>query len=423
MSDVLTTLTALAVAVFRERTGPDYNAGPSFNRLISPDGVLQEALRRSVLYPTQDSAIDDLVSKATTAPDLEILSHREGELDPMLLHPGGGYRMPAAAVFTGLFSSAFLQMFFVRLPWEEGTFVRTVLEGFEELRRAGRGERIRAHALAGIAGITLPEGSKITTPWGVLRPAPAIETEQVAWPLARPKTSCILAEPCLLPVRFDRAASPKPFDRSEAPPEVAGTLFPLCCALASKEGTKPVVPFVTWSTLLVPFQSGFGFSTPIPSSLRGPEVPFGDRIEQAEQWARVIDQSHAPTVDIAAGRLISAVASRVERSDSLIDAVMVWENLVGTRSESTFRVTAALAKLLESNAAKRRGLRRELAKIYDIRSRVVHGSVVERSDVDKACSDAIDVAVRALRAAYRRGREWLALSSQERADEILLEWE
>jgi hypothetical protein len=33
------------------------------------------------------------------------------------------------------------------------------------------------------------------------------------------------------------------------------------------------------------------------------------------------------------------------------------------------------------------------------------------------------VAVRALRAAYHKGHDWLALSSQQRADEILLEWE
>jgi hypothetical protein len=155
----------------------------------------------------------------------------------------------------------------------------------------------------------------------------------------------------------------------------------------------------------------------------GFEISFGDRIEQVEEWARVVDRSHSPAVDIAARRLISAVANRVDRSDSLIDAVMVWENLVGTRSESTFRVTAALAKLLESNPIKRRDLRKDLAKIYEVRSRVVHGSAVEPADVDRACSDAIDVAVRALRVAYRRGRDWLALSSQERADEILLEWE
>ncbi|HET7214822.1 MAG TPA: hypothetical protein VFL79_14620 [Terriglobia bacterium] len=423
MSDVLITLTAIAVAVFRERVRPGNNEGPSFNRLMSPDGVLQEAVGRSFLPPIQNLGINDLVAVATAESGLDILAPREGELDPMLLYPGGGSRMSATMVFTGLLSSALLQMYLLRMPWDESTFVRTVLEGFEELQRAVRGERIRAHAVSGIAGITLPEAVQMRTPWGTVRPAPPIETEQMALPLGRPKTRCILAEPRLLAVRFDRAASPKPLDQSQASPEAARVLFPLSCALASKESAKPVAPFVTWSTLVVPFQSAFWFSTPIPPPTLGSEVYFGDRIEQVEHWASVVDRSHVPGVDIAANRLISAVTNRIDRSDSLIDAVMVWENLVGTRSEVTFRVTAAIAKLLESDPTKRRDLRKELSGIYETRSRVVHGSSVERADVDKACSSAIDVAVRALRAAYRKGREWLELSSQERADEILLEWE
>ena len=100
----------------------------------------------------------------------------------------------------------------------------------------------------------------------------------------------------------------------------------------------------------------------------------------------------------------------MDRSISLIDALIAWENLVGTTSEVTFRVTVALAKPLEPDPTKRRDLRKELAKIYDIRSRVVHGATVEASVIDKACSDAIDIAVCALHICYRRGREWLSLS-------------
>jgi hypothetical protein len=173
----------------------------------------------------------------------------------------------------------------------------------------------------------------------------------------------------------------------------------------------------------LPFQSGFGFSSPYPILTLGTTVDFGDRIAELEEWARIVDRAHTPSVDIAARRLISAVAYRFDRSDALIDAVMVWENLVGTSSEVTFRVTAALAKLLETDPAKRRDLRKFLADIYSIRSRVVHGVAVDPVSVQKACSDAIDVAVRALRTSYRRGPEWLALNSTERADSILLEWQ
>jgi hypothetical protein len=423
MPDVLTALTALAVSVFRTRADPSELTGAWFNSLLSYDAVLHEAQRMSFLLPDRYPAIEDVIRLALSQPELSVLAPREGELDPMLMHPGGGSRMSAKILFTSLLSSAFLQMYFLRLPQDEGTFVRIVLEGFEELRRAARGERIRAHAVTGIARITLPEGAQVLTPWGVIRPAQPIPAGQFFPLFAQPRTTCILAEPRLLPVRFDRAPSPQPFDPSETTPMRSRVLFPLSCALASKETAKPVVPLLTWSTLLVPFQVGLGYSIPLLPPSFGAEVDVSERIEELEEWARIVDRAHTPSVDIAAGRLVSAVANRMDRSDSLIDAVMVWENLVGTTSEVTFRVTAALAKLLESDPTKRRDLRKELAKIYDIRSRVVHGTTVDAAVINKACSDAIDVAVRALRTSYARGREWLALSSNERADTILLEWQ
>jgi len=106
-----------------------------------------------------------------------------------------------------------------------------------------------------------------------------------------------------------------------------------------------------------------------------------------------------------------------------IDAVMVWENLVGTETETSFRVTAALSKLVESDPAKRRTLRKSLGRVYTTRSRVVHGAPTDGSAVNEACSEAIDVAVRALRSSYLKGRDWLNLTSNERADTIILEWQ
>jgi len=118
---------------------------------------------------------------------------------------------------------------------------------------------------------------------------------------------------------------------------------------------------------------------------------------------------------------VSAASQRLDRADALIDAVMVWENLVGTSTETTYRVTAAIAKALEPDRTKRRALRKELSHIYDIRSRVVHGAAVEAAAVNDAASQAIAFAIRIMQSAYKRGRSWLELSSSERADFLLLE--
>lgn len=423
MADILTTLTAFAVSVFRERTDASELAAAPFASLLSSDAVLQEGQRESFLLPTRHPAIDDLVHLAFAEPDLAVLAPKEGELDPMLMYSGGGARMSTTDLITGLLSSALQKMYFLRLPKDEGTFVRTVLEGFEELRRAARGERIRAHSLIGIGRIILLEGTQVSTPWGVVRPAPPVNAEQLLPPFGQPQTRCILAESRLLPVRFDRAPSPQRFDPSEAIQTPSRILFPLSCALASKESSKPVVPLLTWSTLLLPFQAGFGYSVPLLPPIFGAEIDVTQVAAEIEEWARIVNRAHIPSVDIAAGRLVTSVVNRMDKCDSLIDAVMVWENLVGTSTEVTFRVTAALAKLLESDPTKRRAFRKELSDIYGVRSRVVHGGIVDAADIERACAGAIDVAVRALRASYARGRDWLALSSNERADSILLEWE
>jgi hypothetical protein len=424
MPEILTSLTALAVAVFRDRNENYEQKNSWMDNILIGDSLLREAQGESLIITAKYPAINDVANLVFSLPELLPLAPKEGELDPMLMHPGGGIRMSASSIVAGIISSAILQTYFLRLPKEESTFVRTVIEGFEELRRAARGERIRAYSISGISHVTMSEGSQINTPWGIVRPAPAVKTERFIPSFAQSNATCLLAEQILLPIKFDRSRDPeRSFDQSDSISDRSRILFPLACALGSKETAKPIVPILTWSTLLLPFQVGFGFSMPLPSPKFGPDENISDSKDDIEEWARKIDRSHSSSVDVAARRLVSAVANRMDKTDSLIDAVMVWENLVGTKTEVTFRVTAALAKLLESEPSKRRVLRKQLADIYEIRSRVVHGDSVETSRINQVYSDAIGVAVRALRVCYERGREWLELSSNERADTILLEWQ
>ncbi len=99
---------------------------------------------------------------------------------------------------------------------------------------------------------------------------------------------------------------------------------------------------------------------------------------------------------------------------------MVWENLVGSDIEVSFRVTAALSKVLEPDPSRRPALRRRLSNIYSLRSRLVHGSHVTPGDIDNSVTEAISVAVRTLRAFYNRGAAWLDMKSHERNATILM---
>ena len=362
----------------------------------------------------------EAVPNILTNPDFDPITADGGDHDPMILTAGGGIRVSPDRVLSGLLTSATVQIFLLELPRDEATFVRTVLDNFEELRRACRGEKIRAYSVVGISGLSMSQGMQASTPWGVLRPVSASADSSYSMTF-RPKTTCILMEQRLLSVKIDRSNNPDhKFDSEEVRSSKASLLFPLSCVLSSKELEKLSGPINTWSTLLLPFQSvgSYSYSPLFPKFLQ--DVNIDDSILELEAFSRILELNHSPNIDIAATRLVSSVIHRSDQTDSLIDAVMVWENLLGTSSEVTFRVTAALSKLLETDMEKRRDLRKELANIYGIRSRIIHGALVEPSVVTSATKMAIDIAAKALQEFYRRGEEWLSLSSTERSDAILL---
>jgi hypothetical protein len=213
--------------------------------------------------------------------------------------------------------------------------------------------------------------------------------------------------------------SRRSMDSSLALDKAARELLPLACVCGSQDDNL-AAPVSMWEMHLVAFSTPTGYSSPslVVAPVRCPDI--SDRISEIEEWARIVDAEHHSSIDIAARRVVSALASRQDPADSLIDAVTAWENLVGTDTETSFRVTASLARLLEPQPGMRLTYRKELGRIYDKRSKVVHGEAVDAGQVATAADGAVKVAVQALRAGYRLGRSWLAMTSRERSDQLLL---
>jgi hypothetical protein len=81
-------------------------------------------------------------------------------------------------------------------------------------------------------------------------------------------------------------------------------------------------------------------------------------------------------------RRLRAAASRTDRGDQLVDYVIALESLLATdslRLETTFRIRLRGAALLSSRFGSPRERMSLLARIYDLRSKVVHGN----ADIDK----------------------------------------
>lgn len=413
-----TALTDLAV---RYAEGPPELPQLDQLHLASLDGepIMAEVGRLSTAAFLINDWMQDFRAAIEADPDLCTLAAEDSSSAQMVLYPTGGIRLPLQLVPSELFGSALIQRFLLGLDGDQATLATLLLDGLQELKRALRGEPVRFYSISGLGGLPLNPGTSIDTPWGNAIPAPRVSPRP---PQFRPtRTTALLIRTHLASVTFSQEKEPEHEVDEGFFEELnrAARLFPLACALGSG-ADDPSAPTWLWSTGLVQFLAGHGYSASEPPLIMRGAVDVSDRIAEIERWARVIEEHHDTAVDIAGQRIVSALSWRSNPADALIDAVTAWENLVGTSTETTFRVTAALACLLEREVEARIAMRKLLNKTYDVRSRLVHGETVDPREIEEARKMAIQTAIRALQACYRLGRPWLTLKSKDRADQLLL---
>ncbi|MDZ5447922.1 HEPN domain-containing protein [Micromonospora sp. 4G57] len=164
-------------------------------------------------------------------------------------------------------------------------------------------------------------------------------------------------------------------------------------AAAAAESRVALSPLTMVTTLPL------GATGPLPT----PEAVISkDTAEMIKSWSESVAAQHPASLDIGLRRILSAVAVRLDVLDGFIDAVMCWENMFGAANDTSFKVCGSLAKLLEPDDDEaRQVLFARLVKLYDTRSKLVHGAKEPRADAAVSLrDDAVDIALRAFRAAY-----------------------
>lgn len=128
-----------------------------------------------------------------------------------------------------------------------------------------------------------------------------------------------------------------------------------------------------------------------------------------------------PRLDVALNRMVRVASERRDPADALIDAVIAWENMLGSKSETTFKVCAALSWLIEpEDEERRRTLFAKAKKIYDIRSLLIHGSEDSGTHlVSELGQEALALAVLAFRRIHVDS-SLTDMRSSSRSDAILL---
>lgn len=196
----------------------------------------------------------------------------------------------------------------------------------------------------------------------------------------------------------------------------------LSMALASSPGSR-LAPTVRSRLVMHPLSGGGGSWSfdPYGTAPSPAVVVDGDRAAAITDWAaRTI--AHPDSMWMGARRLIGAMAERLDPLDGFVDAVVCWENLLGGDIELTFRVSAALAALLEPHdTGARLETFKELKDLYRVRSQLVHGSKEPPpTDAQRHRERAIDVAIAAMRAIYERPELLECATSDERNRRLLL---
>ncbi len=349
--------------------------------------------------------------------DLSVFLPASGQFDPTLIYPGGSIRQPFSEFVASLLTSAAQKFYFLREEITLHSFIEAVLANYENLLNQGRGEAITAYNLIGYTGIQLSPDSQVSTPWGVLKGAPT----NFRVGLGFNATTAILAAPCTMTLQVSREEYPVQHT-ADAPiaPTVEGArqLLPMAFAMAST-GNPRCAPMITFEAVLLPLVELNSYRHPgILYPIQPTPRPSSEELEATEAWARRLEESRGGSLQIAERRLVSAIAQRAEKADALIDSVIAWESLVGTRYRTTTRVAGALTNLLEGEPAARSALRKKLLEIYELRSRVVHGDLAGGDNVSMASDQAIDIGLRAVQKLHDRGGDWLVVSSETRADRL-----
>ncbi|MET8694967.1 hypothetical protein ABZV65_20750 [Streptomyces bauhiniae] len=147
------------------------------------------------------------------------------------------------------------------------------------------------------------------------------------------------------------------------------------------------------------------------------------KVEDIRGWVEDVTVRHPRTLRVAMRRILSAASTRTDPVDSLVDAVLAWENMFSDSPETSLRVCGSLALLLEpSDRDKRRDLVRELTGIYSTRSAIIHGNVKEPS-VETVSVDgdrALEVAVEAMRRLYKNPELLRSQNASTRGRDVLL---
>ena len=337
-----------------------------------------------------------------------------------------GLQLRASVLPAGMLASAIVQCC-LREPYTSqpapAALADVLAENLNALRRIAARKTVALPCLAGIRGVRLGPGqASLETALGTLHSKDAFYVPE----LAMQSSPDVLVTTTIRPQIQVLRGNDKQWGTDNPVAEAATQrLSHLRLALLLGSAQAGHTDIHNWARTTV---TGFAFLTPFEVTpgwriLTVAGDPAGRDFPAAEQtaWveaARHLSASNLASVQLAINRFLLAATERTTAADALVDAVVSLEALFGAPGEARLRVGAAVAWLLEENAAEARTrLFKEVFDIYGARSNVVHGNRSSRRNAEDMVADALQLALRVL-TTILYSAQWL-LDTPKSADRAL----
>lgn len=311
------------------------------------------------------------------------------------------------------------------------------------LRTAARGEACQVKALVALTGIVLDGVDQVELPFGILRPTRANE-RALAPPSLEGMVSHTTAEgdsitasyagdvvleteigyritvqDANIDVASEWPHGMRDFERLEANLD---SLRLASLLVGEADAMLTIAP--TWRMIFDPLSWGplQSWSDPRNGPSIAPRHLPQTGAGELRTWTTAIHDHRRPHLDVAVRRTISASASRTDPVDALVDLVIAWENLFGSRQgEPTLRISAALGWLLGSTPDEREMHRAQASKVYALRSDIVHGNrAVSGEEAVEGLARARAMTLAALRELFSSRSELLTMKSGDERSRTLI---
>lgn len=152
-----------------------------------------------------------------------------------------------------------------------------------------------------------------------------------------------------------------------------------------------------------------------------PEVNIRDLVE-IEEWYEKLN-SQPTALRVSRSRLVSALISRPDPVDALVDAVVAWEGIFSGTPETQMRTVLPSCKILAKPDEVNQVLK-SMKQVYSLRSQLVHGAPRKKRDDPDSVIEARDKSLQwvtaLLRYLFSEAPDLLALSASARSEAVLL---